>query len=126
MTDKEKLQKLVYVLDLASLKIEARLPEILKDMNLDDESLAANMPSHEERAATIAWDACFLQYLNSKPDGTLEDFDANLNMSEYEKVVREIQGKISETVSLDALRELHRVQFLNLTKVDPNRQIDPK
>lgn len=126
MTEKEKLQKLVYVLDLSVLKIEAKLPEVVRDLNLDDATLASNMPTHEERAASIAWDACFLQYLNSNPAGTLEDFDANLNMVEYEKVVREVQGKIPEVVSVDALRELHRVQFLNLTKVDPSRQIDPE
>ena len=126
MTDKEKVQKLVYVYDLSKLQIEAKLPEVVRDLALDDDTLVANIPSHEERAASIAWDACYLQYLNTTPTGTLEEFDANLNLTEYEKVTREIQTKIPQNVSLDDLRELHRVQFLNLTKVDPNRQIDPE
>lgn len=125
-TEKEKVQKLAYVHDLSKLGIDAKLPEMVRDVALDDGNLSANMPSHEERAASIAWDACYLQYLDTTPDGNLEDFDSNLNMSEYERVTREIQSKIPESVSFDELRELHRVQFLNLTRVDPKRQVDPE
>ena len=126
MTTKEKIQKLVYVHDLSKIGIEAKLPEIVRDVELDDVTLNANMPSHEERAASIAWDACYLKYLDTTPNGSLEDFDTNLDMTAYEQVTREIQAKIPQTVDLVELRELHRVQFLNLTRVDPNRQIDPE
>lgn len=126
MTTREKVQKLVYVYDLSKMKIDSRLPEMVKDLELDDVTLNVNMPSHEERAASIAWDACYLKYLDSNPSGTLEDFDANLNMTAYEQVARDIQSKIPETVDFTELRELHRVQFLNLTRVDPNRQVDPE
>jgi hypothetical protein len=126
MTSREKVQKLVYVYDLSKMKIDARLPEMVRDVELDDVTLNVNMPSHEDRAASIAWDACYLQYLDSTPNGTLEDFDANLNMASYEQVTREIQSKIPQTVDLKELREIHRVQFLNLTRVDPNRQVDPE
>jgi hypothetical protein len=124
MTTKEKVQKLVYVHDLSKMKIEARLPEMVRDVELDDVTLKVNMPSHEERAASIAWDACYIQYLNSNPTGTLEDFDANLNMVAYEQITRDVQSKIPQEVDLNELREIHRVQFLNLTRVDLKRQID--
>jgi hypothetical protein len=124
MTTKEKVQKLVYVHDLSKMKIEARLPEMVRDVELDDVTLKVNMPSHEERAASIAWDACYIQYLNSNPSGTLEDFDANLNMVAYEQITRDVQSKIPQEVDLNELREIHRVQFLNLTRVDLKRQID--
>ena len=126
MATKEKVAKLVYVYDLSKMKIDARLPEMVKDLELDDVTLNVHMPTHEERAASIAWDACYLQYLNTNPTGTLEDFDANLNMASYEQVTRDVQSKIPQTVDFAELRELHRVQFLNLTRVDPNRQVDPE
>ncbi len=124
MTTREKVQKLVYVYDLSKMGIEARLPEMVKDVELDDVTLNVNMPSHEDRAASIAWDACYIQYLNNNENGTLEDFDANLNMVAYEQVTRDVQAKIPQTIDLTELRELHRVQFLNLTRVDLKRQVD--
>lgn len=124
MTTREKVQKLVYVYDLSKMGIEARLPEMVRDIELDDVTLNVNIPSHEDRAASIAWDACYIQYLNNNQNGTLEDFDANLNMVAYEQVTRDVQAKIPQVVDLNELRELHRVQFLNLTRVDLKRQVD--
>lgn len=124
MTQKEKISKLVYCFDLSTLGIDATPPELCKDADLSDAAIAQDVPTHEERAATIAWDACYLKYLNEKPDGTLEEFDANLNMDTYEQVTRDIQSKLASTIDASGLREFHRVKYLNLTKVDPNRQID--
>lgn len=126
MTTKEKVQKLVYVYDLSKLKIDAKLPQMVQDLELDDVTLNVHMPSHEERAASIAWDACYIEYMSTNPNGNLEDFDKNLNMVAYERITRDVQSKLPETVDLAELREIHRVQFLNLTRVDPNRQIDPE
>lgn len=97
-----------------------------RDVDLTDDALQQDTPSHQDRAASIAWDACYLKYLDANPQDTLEDFDKNLNMAAYEQVTLDIQAKLPATIDAEKLREFHRVKFLNLTKVDPNRQVDPE
>lgn len=123
MSLKEQVQKLVYIHDLASLGIECNAPEELRDIEFSDAVLDEHTPSLQERAATIAWDACFLRYMNENEDGTLEYFKENFNLEAYKTVTFDIQGKLQTSLSHDALRETHRKKFLNPTRVNLKTQV---
>lgn len=116
LTDKEKLQQLVYGFDLDGLKIGCLLPESLRSLVLTEEFLKENTPSLEDRAATVAYTACYYSYLNTHPDGTEEDFRNRADLSEFEKVADNIQTKLKAEVTLQELVDFHNKNF-NTTRV---------
>lgn len=113
MDMKEKISKLVYVYDLAKLGIDASLTQELKDIELSDDVLSASMPTLDERSATVAWDACFLNYLSNTENGTIEEFQKVLNIDAYKEITLKIRASLDETVSHENLRDLYNKKRLN-------------
>lgn len=121
---KDKILKLVYVYDLEKLGIEAAPPRDVKDLDLSDDAIAANMPTLDERSATVAWDACFLNYLSSVENGSIEEFQKVINLDAYKEVTLKIRPSLDVSISHDALRELHARKFANNpTKVNLKTQV---
>jgi hypothetical protein len=123
MEIKEQVQKLVYIHDLATLGIDCAPPDALRDTDFSDAVLEEHVPTLQERAALIAWDACFLRYMNENENGSLEHFNENLNIESYKTVTLDIQGKLQSALTHDALRETQRRKFLNLTRVKLKTQV---
>jgi hypothetical protein len=119
----DTIRSIVYVHDLAAMGLDAKLPLSMKDFELTQDVVDAHIPTHEERAAMIAYQSCYFAYLAQNKNGTYEEFRQNVNPNAVETVTQNILSKIPETVKLDDLKEIHRVQFLNLTRVDKDRQI---
>lgn len=123
INNEEAVRSLVYVHDLAKMGLEAKLPTSMKNFQLTQELLQQHIPSHEERAAMIAYQSCYFAYLLKNGSGTYDEFRQIVNLDAVQKITQDVIVKIPEVVSVDDLKELFRVQFLNLTAVDKNRQI---
>lgn len=121
---KDKIAKLVYVYDLEKLGIESTPPREAVDVDLSEEVLTNNLPTLDERAATVAWDACFLNYLSTTENGTIEEFQKTLNLDAYKEVTLKIRASLDENVSHERLRELHKRKSLNNpTRVNLKTQV---
>lgn len=123
ISTEDAVRSIVYVHDLAAMGLDARLPLSMKDFELTQEVVSTHVPTHEERAAMIAYQSCYFAYLAQNKNGTYEDFRQNVNPDAVDKVTQTVIAKIPQTVKLDDLKEIHRVQFLNLTRVDKDRQV---
>lgn len=120
---KEAVKTIVYSYDLSTMSIHVSLPDTIKDINLTDEDIKTHMPSVLERAQTIAYHSCYALYCAQNENGTADDFKNSLTKSNFEKVVNHVLPKITPEVPVAAIREHLRIKFLNLTRVDVNRQV---
>lgn len=119
----DAVRSIVYVHDLAAMGLDAKLPISMKDFDLTQDVVDAHIPTHEERAAMIAYQSCYFAYLTQTSNGTYDDFRANVNLVAVEKVTQDVIKRIPAAVNLADLKEIHRVQFLDLTRVAKDRQI---
>jgi hypothetical protein len=119
---KEVIKTIVYSYDLSTMGIQGNLPETLRNTQLTDEDILNNMPSVVERAQTIAYNSCYALYCVQNENANLEDFKLVLTKQDFEKVTNHVLSKITPEIPVDVVREHHRVKFLNLTRVDVNRQ----
>jgi hypothetical protein len=123
ISTEDAVRSIVYVHDLAAMKVDAKLPLSMKDFEITQELLDTHIPTHEERAAMIAYQSCYFAFIAVHKNATYEDFRQNVNPEAIQTVTQSVVAKIPETVKLEDLKEIHRVQFLNLTRVAKERQI---
>lgn len=119
----DAVRSIIYVHDLAAMGIDAKLPLSMKEFEITEDVVNAHTPTHEERAAMIAYQSCYFAYLIQHPQTTYDEFRQNVNPSAVDTVALNVIAKIPKHVKVDDLKEIHRVQFLNLTRVDKDRQI---
>jgi len=122
--DADKVRKLIYAYDLSILNIEIDLPENMRDFNLTKQLLMKYEISLLERAGSIAYDACYFQFLKQNPQGTLDEFKSVLNPDAVKKVANDIMPKLQKKLHVKKLKEFHEKKFSkNSTKVDLDRQV---
>lgn len=119
----DAVRSIIYVHDLAAMGLEAKLPLSMKDFELTQDDLTQYGPTHEERAAMIAYQSCYFAYLIQNKNGTYDDFRDSVNPEAVQKVTQTVITKIPEVVTLDNLKSIHHTQFLNLTSLNKDRQI---
>ena len=121
MNSKNLLDNLVFAFDLQTLNIESNVSKEIQDLELTEE-LLREMPTVEDRAHAIGYQACYAKYQNEVSQSSKEDFENRVNISEFERVCTNIQQKLS-SITLEQLKEFQRIKSLNLTRVDKDRQI---
>ena len=119
----DAVRSVIYVHDLSTMGLEAKLPLSMKDFELTQDDLTEYGPTHEERAAMIAYQSCYFAYLIQNKNGTYDDFRDSVNPEAVQKVTQTIITKIPEVVTLENLKNIHHTQFLNLTALNKDRQI---
>lgn len=122
MTNKILLQNLVFAYDLQTLNIESNVSTEIQNLELTEE-LLQEMPSIEDRSHAIGYQASYIKYQTQVSDPSKEDFERRVNISEFERVCKNIQEKLVSTITLDQLKEFQRIKSLNLTRVAKDRQI---
>lgn len=122
MDVKNLLDNLVFAFDLQTLSIESNVSPEIQKLELTEE-LLQQMPTVEDRAQAIGYHACYMQYQNKVSHPSKEDFENRVEISEFERVCKKIQEKLTSVITLEQLKEFQRVKCLNLTRVDKDRQI---
>jgi len=117
------LEKLIYAYDLFTLGYATSLDESLRNFNFTEEMIASQGLSHKERANLIAINSLYQKYVEQNPNGTKEEFAAKVLPFSIEVVSEYVQSKISNIVVFQDLKKFHETQFLNLTRVNLDRQI---
>lgn len=122
--DEDKVKKIVYAYDLEVLNIEIDLPETMRDFELTRPMVQKYVPSLFERSVSIAYDACYFQYMSQNPKSTVEEFKKVLDEDAVKKVADEIRPKLHKKPSLNRLKKFHEKKFSkNPTRVDLDRQV---
>lgn len=117
------VKTVVYSYDLSTLGIHVSLPETFKDAVLTDELITKHMPSVQERAQVIAYQSCYAAFCAKNKDASLDEFKESLTQQDFDLVTNNILSKITPEVPADALKEHLRVKFLNLTRVNVDKQV---
>ena len=120
---KDLLEQLVYAYDLSILGYATTLDESLCTFDFTQEMLTTNVLPHRERASLVAMNSLYQKYVEQNPGGTKEEFAAKVLPFSIDVVTDYVQARIPETVPFQALKEFHRVQFLNLTRLNLDRQV---
>ncbi|NBO23254.1 hypothetical protein EBU94_07960, partial [bacterium] len=92
MTPKILLQNLVFAYDLQTLNIESNVSKEIQNLELTEE-LLRELPSIEDRAHAIGYQACYAKYETEVSNPSKEDFENRVNISEFERVCTNIQQK---------------------------------
>jgi acetyl-CoA acetyltransferase len=81
------------------------------------------MPTLDHRSIQLA--LTFLRYFyNQKnPNATEEQFQASLSVESAANAAASVKKQMQETITLDELKEFQKVQSLNLTRVNKDRQV---
>jgi len=122
MTPKILLQNLVFAYDLQTLNIESNVSTEIQNLELTEE-LLQEMPTMEDRAHAIGYQASYAKYQKMISEPSKEDFEKRVNISEFERVCKNIQEKLAVSITLEQLKEFQRIKSLNLTRVAKDRQI---
>lgn len=124
MTDtKDLIEQLVYAYDLSILNVEAVLPDEVKRLAITEELLRDNLPDLEHRADLVAYAACFYSFLNEKPDGTREEFNAVHNPEALETVSQNVRKLLKAPIDVQDVISFHAKNCSIPTRVDINRQV---
>lgn len=122
--DEDKVKKLIYAYDLEVLNITIDLPEAMRDFILTRPMVQKYVPSLLERSISIAYDACYFQYMNQNPESNVEEFKKVLDNDAVKKVADDIRPKLHKNPSLNRLKKFHEKKFSkNPTRVDLDRQV---
>jgi hypothetical protein len=120
---KDQLQNLIFAYDLSTLGIECNIADTLKNLNIEESVISEHIPTVRERAGAVAYQACWQKYQITYPSQTEEQFLKTLNMKGFEEVVGKVIVKLQDPISFSSLTEFYRVQSLNLTRLDKDRQV---
>lgn len=123
MTIKEHIEQLTYAYDLASLNVDAILPDAIRSLTLTEALLQENLPTLEARANLVAFIACYYAHLNENPKVTQEEFKAICNPIALEQVSNKIQPLLKTTLDVQELIKFHEHHSKQLTRVDYDRQV---
>ena len=106
----DAVRSVIYVHDLSTMGLEAKLPLSMKDFELTQDDLTEYGPTHEERAAMIAYQSCYFAYLIQNKNGTYDDFRDSVNPEAVQKVTQTIITKIPVPESLPILERVYETE----------------
>ena len=100
--ENKKIQNLICLMDSHQLQMNRVIdPELLKTTIPNG---IIPEPTLIERAIYQTWDLCYLRYLDTKKDGTPEDFKKNwvptsTGIKTYDSTLNEVIAKLKEVVT---------------------------